>query len=447
VAPRFGMAYDVTGTQSLVVRGGIGLFFDRTAANATRASGTNPPISENVTLRFGTLQDLGTAGLAIEGAPNLGGNWEAEPDGLPASTQWNAGVQISLPFSAVLDVSYVGQHEFNVAENAAINAVDFGAAFLPENQDPTRPANATPGATALSTDLLRPIRGYGNISQQQQVAWRTFHSLQFSFNRRFSNGLSFGFNDTWSLYDHQSTNLRFDHTPDGRAVLRADQTQADELLGTTLGTVHVMRATAVWDLPDLQWGGGAKNIAAAIVNDWQVSGVWRGSTGGAYAVGFNYQSGGGNVNLTGSPNYGARVLVVGDPGGGCGDDVHRQFNTSAFAGPAPGSVGLESGTGYLRGCFVSALDLSIRRTLRLGGGRTIQLRADLFNAPNAAGITGRNTTMSLQNPLSPTTIRNLPFDEDGNLIDARSRPRGAGFGVANNYQSPRAVQLQARFTF
>jgi hypothetical protein len=55
--------------------------------------------------------------------------------------------------------------------------------------------------------------------------------------------------------------------------------------------------------------------------------------------------------------------------------------------------------------------------------------------------------MSLQNPLSPTTIRNLPFDEDGNLIDARSRPRGAGFGVANNYQSPRAVQLQARFTF
>ena len=48
--------------------------------------------------------------------------------------------------------------------------------------------------------------------------------------------------------------------------------------------------------------------------------------------------------------------------------------------------------------------------------------------------------MNLDNPADPTTITNLPFDADGTLIDARSRPRGAGFGVATGYQDPRTVQ-------
>jgi hypothetical protein len=51
------------------------------------------------------------------------------------------------------------------------------------------------------------------------------------------------------------------------------------------------------------------------------------------------------------------------------------------------------------------------------------------------------------NPNDPATITNLPFDDDGNLIDARSRPRGAGFGVATDYQAARSVQFQARFSF
>jgi len=44
-------------------------------------------------------------------------------------------------------------------------------------------------------------------------------------------------------------------------------------------------------------------------------------------------------------------------------------------------------------------------------------------------------------------ITNLPFDASGNVIDSRSRPRGAGFGVATGYQDPRTMQLQVRFSF
>ena len=55
--------------------------------------------------------------------------------------------------------------------------------------------------------------------------------------------------------------------------------------------------------------------------------------------------------------------------------------------------------------------------------------------------------MNLTSPTDPTTITNLPYDANGNLIAARSLPRGAGFGVANNYQNPRTVQFQVRFSF
>jgi hypothetical protein len=112
-----------------------------------------------------------------------------------------------------------------------------------------------------------------------------------------------------------------------------------------------------------------------------------------------------------------------------------------------GSVGLESGNGYLKGCFISTMDLAIARNLHIGGARNIQLRLDMFNAFNQSAITGRNTTMNLSNPNDPITITNLPFRADGTVDDSRSRPRGAGFGVATGYQNPRTVQVQIRFSF
>src|SRR4030095_8606883 len=114
----------------------------------------------------------------------------------------------------------------------------------------------------------------------------------------------------------------------------------------------------------------ALRVLGYVINDWQFSGIWTGVTGNSYTVSQNYQSGGGNINLTGSPDYGARVLIIGDPGQGCSSDVYRQFNPAAFQGPPVGSVGLESGNNYLHGCFSNVLDLSIARNIRLGGQRT-----------------------------------------------------------------------------
>ena len=209
---------------------------------------------------------------------------------------------------------------------------------------------------------------------------------------------------------------------------RADQAEADALLGTTINQVHVLKGNFVWDMPDLKNTESVWRVVGWIVNDWQLSGIWTGTTGSAYNVAFQYQGGGQNVNLTGSPDYAARILVLSTPGGGCSDNVHQQFDTSVFRGPSTNSVGLESGAGYLRGCFQSVLDLSLARTIRLSGGKNIQLRVDAFNAPNSAIITGRNSTAQYQSDRSQhdpeSAVRRERSAHSVEIVATRRRLRG-----------------------
>jgi hypothetical protein len=152
------------------------------------------------------------------------------------------------------------------------------------------------------------------------------------------------------------------------------------------------------------------------------------------------------VNLTGSPSYAARIRVLGEPGSGCSDDQYAQFNTAAFAGPTYNSLGLESGQNYMGGCFEKTMDLSVARNIRLGGGRQIQLRVDMFNAFNFINISNRQAQLQLTSPTNPT-IRNNQFLADGSLNPARLTPRNAGFGAATAAQAMRTVQMQLRFQF
>jgi hypothetical protein len=266
---------------------------------------------------------------------------------------------------------------------------------------------------------------------------------------RCRDGLSFGFNDSIPIYDHQSTSARLQHNADGTYSIRADQAEADELLGTFIANTHVLKGNFVWDLPDIRKSGGALHAIGLLANDWQLSGVWTGSTGTSYAVGVSCQggaTGNGNQKITGSPTYGGRVRILSDPGSGCNSDPYRQFDTAAFGPPQAGSVGLESGPDRLRGCFNSVLAATIARNIRIGGSRQIQLRLDFFNPPNQSHVTGRNTTLSVASPIDAAPA-NLPFDTSGALVTSRSLPKNAGFGVANAYQAPRTVQAQIRFSF
>ena len=104
------------GTQRIVLRGGAGLFFDRPSSTTVLRQVNNPPTSQNVTVRYGQLQTLGSGGLDDQGAPALTGlRYDSK---LPSSTQWNGGVADALPWAMSLDVSYVGQHSYNIVQTA-----------------------------------------------------------------------------------------------------------------------------------------------------------------------------------------------------------------------------------------------------------------------------------------------------------------------------------------
>ena len=122
---------------------------------------------------------------------------------VPASAQWNAGVQMALPWASSLDVSYVGNHGYNRlgsfqgGSTVNLNAVDFGAAYLPQNQDPTQARRAR---CLARTRYRRTCCGRIVVSARSTSSTTdfhdTYHSIQTSFNRRFRNGFQFGVNYT-----------------------------------------------------------------------------------------------------------------------------------------------------------------------------------------------------------------------------------------------------------
>ena len=52
------------------------------------------------------------------------------------------------------------------------------------------------------------------------------------------------------------------------------------------------------------------------------------------------------MNLTGSPDYAAKILYIGDPGKGCSDNRHP-VQHGGGDGPSYNSLGLESGRNIL----------------------------------------------------------------------------------------------------
>jgi hypothetical protein len=452
--PRFGAAYDLSGDQRFVVRGGLGLFYDRPDGNTVFSIPSNPPFADGQDLRNGNLQDLANS-VSTVGTPSMI-TFQYDAD-IPSSVQWNAGVQMVLPWSSSLDLSYVGSHGYNMlagfqgGNRLDQNSIDLGAAYLPENQDPTKAPSSVPGASALPDIMLRTFRGLNSIGQNTFGFHEMYHSIQASLNRRFVNGLSFGVNYTLGLSFTGNTGLpnpvqRYEHTPDGTVSLRADNAQWEDLMKNLDNRRHTLVANAVWDLPDMSADSGGKRVVAAILNDWQLSGVLSAGSAGHYDLSYTYQSAGSSTNLTGSSSFPARIVYNGDAGSGCSSNQYAQFNASVVAGPTYHSDGMESGRNILQGCPNHTVDLALVRNFRLGGGRQAQVRVDAFNAFNVLVYNGRQTQLQLTNP-TDQKIRNSQFLADGSIDPTRTQPKSAGFGGATSAQNMRTVQLTFRLSF
>jgi len=431
ISPRLGVVYDLTGKGVTIMRGGFGIFYDRPQGNMVFDMIANAPGVLASTLQWGGLRELTAAG----GDPNptLSLNPTAFDFKPPRVNQWNVGAQHKLWRDVILDVAYVGSTSEDLLRQVQINAVPRGATFASQNQDPTRAASTTPGATALPNDLLRPYKGYGGIRMWDYSGYANYHALQTSVTRRFDAGFMFSGFYVWS----KALGISNDDFSAGVPNVSDEEVRRLDYSLLNYDRPHNTVLNFIYQTPTVTSG----KALGVLANDWQLSGVYRWTSGRPYGVGYNIP-GIGAANLTGNDgNPGARIVLTCDPGRGWSGDPYKQLDTSCFAPPQPGSDGAESARFFVRAPPINNLDLSISKAFAIAKGTKFEFRVDMFNALNHTQFTGVNATANFAS-LTDRTITNLPYDANGNLV----RPND-GFGTINNVAPPRTLQLVTRVTF
>lgn len=426
-APRFGFGFDVFGDQTFVIRGGGGVFYDRPQGNTVFDLVQNPPTTIAPTLNFGLMQSL-NQGPVLLAPPNLVA-FDLEGK-VPTTYAYNLGIQYKMPYSIVLDVSYVGTSAQHQLQRRNINAPAYGAAFQAANQDQTLAPSTTPGATALPVDFLRPYQGFGNISYIEPSVSSNYHSMQISAQRRYTKGLLVGVNYTWSkVLGTQSNDLPgingfgAPHILDNR---RANYGPLD------FDRRNNFNANWVWDLPKAT----DNKSLGYLLNGWQLSGIYRYLSGGPYNVFVNIPGLSG-YGLTGTQQVeGARVVLVGNPGSGNSRDPYRQLNPAAFTIASVGSQGFESGRNFLNVGAVNSWDAALSKEFRIKERFRFEARLDAFNALNHTQFDGVFSTLNVTSLTNPTPT-NLA-SETGNRN---------GFGAISSTRPPRNLQWQLRFNF
>jgi hypothetical protein len=439
VSPRFGFVYDISGRGMTIVRGGAGIFYDRPQGNVVFDMGGNAPGVLNSSIDFGTLQSL----TGATNSPNATLSLNPTAYGFlpPRTIQWNVGIQHKLASKLIFDIAYVGSKSDDLLRQNQINALPLGATFQAANQDPTRAPSATPGGTALPNDLLRPYPGYAGIRMWDYSGWGNYHALQTGISRRFENGVMFSAFYVWSKSlttnstDGAGSGGGGNDSTSGLPASNTDLIRQYDYSYADYDRPHNVVFNFIYQTPKV-----ASGVLGYLVNDWQLSGIYRYSSGRPYKVGYSIP-GIGNANLTGNDGFpGARIVVTCDPGSGSSGDPYKQINTGCFAPPQPGSVGLESGRFFVHAPATNNLDLSISKNIPIGKQVKMEVRLDAFNALNHTQFTGVNATANFRSLTDPT-ITNLPYNANGDLVNIN------GFGAINGVANPRRFQLVTRLTF
>ena len=216
--------------------------------------------------------------------------------------------------------------------------------------DPRRPARF-PGATALPDDLLRPYQGYNTIRMWDYTGFGNYNALQAGVTRRFDKGFMVSAFYVWSK---ALTVNNDDFTRGLRRTRQRTRSCGLDYSYASYDRPHNFVLNLIYQMPQVRRAASLGVFA----NDWQISGVYRWTSGPPYRVGYSIP-GIANINLTRHRQPAARVVVTCDPGSGSSSDPYRQIDTPCFAPPQPGSDGDESARFFLRSPPHNNLDLSL----------------------------------------------------------------------------------------
>jgi carboxypeptidase family protein/TonB-dependent receptor-like protein len=469
LGPRFSFAYDLTGGQKTVLRGGFGITYDRINTDVIADAISNLPNVSTPRLVYGNLADI--PGLRTQGGTSAISNaWGVDQSGnLPTVYTYSLGLQRNLGWGTAIDVAYVGTLGRHLVRQYNLNAIPYGTTFTRAAQDPTLyPGGIVPtvqpnlpaaysqaglnfsGQMALPIDYLRPYPGYGTINYRGFDATSNYNSLQVSLNRRFSRGLTFG-----AAYTYAKTLTTANDIND---LTNPFNTRDYDYKLANFDRTQVLVVNYVYDLPGLGRRLGDKKIARAIFNNWQISGISQFVSGSPLELDLSISGINAGQRLTGSYTEAPRFYLKENPRNGPNG---LELDPAAFVIPGIGNIGPYQRT-YARNPGWINHDVSVFKNFPLGGGdgsRYLQLRFEFFNIFNSAQFTGINTGTNLAAPRAGGGFftGNDIFSNYNQAVITNNlrngsaagsnRPLGAFFGEFNASRDPRILQLAVKIYF
>jgi hypothetical protein len=436
--PRLGAAYLIT--PKTVLRGGWAIFYiaptdtgntagfsQSTPLVATQDSGRTP--FDTITNPFptGLIQPSGATG----GLSTFVGQGIAFANPEVRNTyvhQFSFGIQRELPGRINAEASYVGSRTMSAMTSQDMNALSLANLALGDSTkggDPNYlnqqvpnpfqnllPGTSINGATVARSQLLRPFPAFGGITQTDLNTGRVwYNSLQVSLQKRYSHGLTFSANYTFSKNIQATGYLNSQDPLPTRTLTSFDRPQR-------------LSFAPSYELP---FGPGRRflnsrnGFLSRLVGGWQVlvntvfqSGAPMGEPGSVWVLGDPRLE-----NATWDRLFKTGYIDI--------NGVVRNVlpgEQPVFAVRPPNTLRTTPERwGNIRDRWATTYDASAIKTTRIREGMTAQFRFEAFNALN-------------------TPV----FSSDPNLT-----PTSTNFGkiIRDNGQSnaPRTVQFGFRFMF